>query len=343
MLDPTMMYSCGVFERRDATLEEASLAKLELRLREARPRPRRPRASRSAPAGAASRCYAARTRGCRVTTTTISREQHDVAVARVREAGARGPRRRCCSTTTATCAGSYDKLVSIEMIEAVGWQDFGTFFERCSRPAGARRRDAAAGDHDGRPRLRRSRRRRKSFIRTLRLPQRLPALAARSSPRCVATRTDMRTVAPRGPHAALRRDAAPLARELRGARRTSSTRSATTSASAGCGGMYLALLRGGLRRAPHRPRADRARQAALARRSPGRWPTARAGDYEPRLPAEHPVAERVEHERRAARGELGQRGLAAGAEDVVVGLDRRRRPSPAHSSGSTLSQPEVSM
>ena len=44
MLDPTMMYSCAIFERRDATLEEASLAKLELRLRQARPRPARPRA-----------------------------------------------------------------------------------------------------------------------------------------------------------------------------------------------------------------------------------------------------------------------------------------------------------
>jgi len=75
--------------------------------------------------------HAAREHGCRVTTTTISREQHAYATARVAAAG-------LADRVTVLCedyrdlGGSYDKLVSIEMIEAVGWQYFPMFFRRCS-------------------------------------------------------------------------------------------------------------------------------------------------------------------------------------------------------------------
>ena len=57
-----------------------------------------------------------------MTTTTISREQHALRRARVRAAGLED-RVEVLSRTTATC-GRYDRLVSIEMIEAVGWQYF---------------------------------------------------------------------------------------------------------------------------------------------------------------------------------------------------------------------------
>ena len=80
MLDPTMSYSCALFERPGMTLEEASMAKLE-RVCEKLDLGPGTRCWRSAPAGAASLVHAARTRGCHVTTTTISREQHDYAVA----------------------------------------------------------------------------------------------------------------------------------------------------------------------------------------------------------------------------------------------------------------------
>ena len=126
--------------------------------------------------------HAAATRGCRVTTTTISREQHAYALATRARGRAARTASRSCSTTTATCAGSYDKLVSIEMIEAVGWKDFGTFFERCSRPARARRRDAAAGDHRSTTAPTTSRRRRAVVHPHADLPQRLPAVARGDRP-----------------------------------------------------------------------------------------------------------------------------------------------------------------
>ena len=67
-----------------------------------------------------------------MTTTTISREQHDYARERVREAGLED-RVTVLLQDYRDLRGSYDKLVSIEMIEAVGWQQIGTFFARCSR------------------------------------------------------------------------------------------------------------------------------------------------------------------------------------------------------------------
>ena len=69
---------------------------------------------------------------CRVTTTTISREQHAYATERVREAGLEG-RVMVLLDDYRDLEGGYDKLVSIEMIEAVGWQYFETFFRTCSR------------------------------------------------------------------------------------------------------------------------------------------------------------------------------------------------------------------
>jgi cyclopropane-fatty-acyl-phospholipid synthase len=67
-----------------------------------------------------------------VTTTTISREQHAHASQLVREAGL-GDRVEVLLRDYRDLDGTYDKLASIEMIEAVGWQFFATFFERCAR------------------------------------------------------------------------------------------------------------------------------------------------------------------------------------------------------------------
>jgi cyclopropane-fatty-acyl-phospholipid synthase len=129
-LDPTMMYSCAVFDEPDATLEQASLAKLE-------------RVCAKLELGPADHVleigtgwggfavYAAERYGCRVTTTTISREQHAYACKRVRAAGLED-RVTVLLEDYRELSGCYDKLVSIEMIEAVGWQYFPTFFRRCS-------------------------------------------------------------------------------------------------------------------------------------------------------------------------------------------------------------------
>jgi cyclopropane-fatty-acyl-phospholipid synthase len=129
-LDNTMMYSCAVFERPDASLEEASLAKLERVCAKLELGPEDHLLEIGSGWGALA-IYAAQRYGCRVTTTTISREQHAYARERVREAGL-DDRVSVLLQDYRELTGRYDKLVSIEMIEAVGWQYFPTFFRRCS-------------------------------------------------------------------------------------------------------------------------------------------------------------------------------------------------------------------
>ncbi|HEX8976033.1 MAG TPA: cyclopropane-fatty-acyl-phospholipid synthase family protein [Solirubrobacteraceae bacterium] len=130
MLDPTMMYSCALFERDGMTLEDASLAKLERVCQRLELGPGDHVLEIGTGWGGFA-IYAARTRGCRVTTTTISREQRDHAIARVAEAGL-SDLVEVIMRDYRDLEGTYDKLVSIEMIEAVGWQHIGTFFQKCS-------------------------------------------------------------------------------------------------------------------------------------------------------------------------------------------------------------------
>ncbi len=134
-LDRTMMYSCAVFEQPDTSLEDASLAKLErvcakLALKES------DHLLEIGTGWGGLAVYAAQHYGCRVTTTTLSREQHAYACERVREAGLQDRvtvlLKDYRDRSEIGQPGSYDKLVSIEMIEAVGWQYFPTYFRRCS-------------------------------------------------------------------------------------------------------------------------------------------------------------------------------------------------------------------
>ncbi len=129
-LDETMMYSCGVFEHAGATLHEASVAKLDLICRRLELRPGEEVLEIGTGWGGFA-CHAAEHYGARVTTTTISREQHAYATERVRAAGLEDRVTVLCEDYR-SLRGSYDKLVSIEMIEAVGWQYFGRFFRCCS-------------------------------------------------------------------------------------------------------------------------------------------------------------------------------------------------------------------
>jgi cyclopropane-fatty-acyl-phospholipid synthase len=130
MLDPTMSYSCTLFEREDMTLEEAAVAKLDAVCDQLALTPDDHLLEIGTGWGGLA-VHAARTRGCRVTTTTISREQHDYALARVREAGLED-HVTVLQQDYRDLSGRYDKLVSIEMIEAVGWRNFGVFFRKCS-------------------------------------------------------------------------------------------------------------------------------------------------------------------------------------------------------------------
>jgi cyclopropane-fatty-acyl-phospholipid synthase len=129
-LDPTMMYSCGIFQSPRDTLEQASLAKLE-RVCDKLALTPDDHVLEIGTGWGGFAVYAARRYGCRVTTTTISAEQHAYASERVRDAGLQD-RVTVLLQDYRALAGSYDKLVSIEMIEAVGWQYFQTFFRCCS-------------------------------------------------------------------------------------------------------------------------------------------------------------------------------------------------------------------
>ena len=131
MLDPTMSYSCAVFERHGMTLEQAQVAKLE-RICEKLELGPQDRVIEIGAGWGAFALYAARTRGCHVTTTTISREQHEYAVEQVRRAGL-DDRVTVLMDDYRDLHGRYDKLVSIEMIEAVGWRQYATFFATCSQ------------------------------------------------------------------------------------------------------------------------------------------------------------------------------------------------------------------
>ena len=134
-LDATMMYSCAIFDEPGASLEQASLAKLERVCRKLRLSPADHVLEIGTGWGGFAQ-YAAERFDCRVTTATISAEQHAYATQRIRNAGLDDRVTVLLADyrdrTQLDARGPYDKLVSIEMIEAVGWPCFPTFFRRCS-------------------------------------------------------------------------------------------------------------------------------------------------------------------------------------------------------------------
>jgi len=137
-LDPTLTYSSGIFEREDATMEEASTAKYERVCRKLRLGPDDHVLEIGTGWGGFA-LHAAARHGCRVTTTTISRRQLDVAQRRVAEAGL-SDRVEVLFQDYRDLRGHYDKLVSIEMIEAVGHEHLERFFQVCGqrlRPEGS--------------------------------------------------------------------------------------------------------------------------------------------------------------------------------------------------------------
>ncbi len=129
-LDETMTYSCAAFDVPGLTLHDAQQAKLERICDQLELSPADHLLEIGTGWGGLA-IHAAQRYGCRVTTTTISREQHALAVRRVREAGV-ADRVTVLLEDYRDLRGTYSKLVSVEMIEAVGWQYFDTFFRRCA-------------------------------------------------------------------------------------------------------------------------------------------------------------------------------------------------------------------
>ena len=130
-LDERMVYSCAYFPDAAASLERAQLAKLDRICERLRLGPENHLLEIGTGWGGMA-IHAARRSGCRVTTTTISREQFELARARVRAAGLED-QVTVLLQDYRDLQGRFDRLVSVEMIEAVGWQYFDDYFRRCDQ------------------------------------------------------------------------------------------------------------------------------------------------------------------------------------------------------------------
>ncbi|MEJ0084861.1 MAG: cyclopropane-fatty-acyl-phospholipid synthase family protein [Pseudomonadota bacterium] len=131
MLDETMAYSCGIFPRPDASLVVASTAKFEAVCRKLDLQATDHVVEIGTGWGGFA-IHAVERYGCRVTTTTISRSQYDFAVQKVHSLGL-SDRITVLLQDYRDLEGQYDKLVSIEMVEAVGARFLDGYFEHCAR------------------------------------------------------------------------------------------------------------------------------------------------------------------------------------------------------------------
>ncbi|WP_211244964.1 SAM-dependent methyltransferase [Thalassotalea mangrovi] len=129
-LDPSMMYSAAIYPHENATLAEAQQHKLaricdQLELNE------NDHVLEIGTGWGGLAIFAAQHYGCRVTTTTISDEQYKYAQQRVTQLGL-DDRITLLKKDYRELDGEYDKLVSVEMIEAVGHEYFESFFKQCN-------------------------------------------------------------------------------------------------------------------------------------------------------------------------------------------------------------------
>ena len=137
-LDHTMMYSSGYFQDATQSMGEASEQKMDLICQKLKLSASDHLLEIGTGWGGFA-CFAARNYGCRVTTTTISKAQFEKAKARV-EAACLEDQVTLLQSDYRSLEGRYDKLVSIEMIEAVGLDYLPQFFEVCAsllKPGGS--------------------------------------------------------------------------------------------------------------------------------------------------------------------------------------------------------------
>ena len=130
-LDRSLAYSCAYYERADDTLDQAQIRKFDRVCRKLQLSPQDHVLEIGTGWGGFA-AYAAETYGCRVTTTTISQQQHDYA----RESFCRsraGERIQLLFDDYRNLSGEYDKIVSIEMFEAVGYEHYDDYFKACDR------------------------------------------------------------------------------------------------------------------------------------------------------------------------------------------------------------------
>jgi cyclopropane-fatty-acyl-phospholipid synthase len=131
-LDRNMVYSSAVYRHANDSLEEAQIEKLDRICRKLRLGPEDHVLEIGTGWGAFA-LHASRNYGCQITTTTISREQHDEARQLFAGAGEPGARIKLLLEDYRNLQGSFNKLVSIEMFEAVGVDYYDAFFSTCDR------------------------------------------------------------------------------------------------------------------------------------------------------------------------------------------------------------------
>ena len=126
-LDETMTYSCGVFDNKSSTLEEASVEKLDRICRKLQLTDRDSVLEIGTGWGSFA-IHAVKNYGCKITTSTISDAQYELAKERINQEGLTD-RIILLKDDYRKLTGQYDKIVSIEMIEAVGHEYVPVFFK----------------------------------------------------------------------------------------------------------------------------------------------------------------------------------------------------------------------
>jgi cyclopropane-fatty-acyl-phospholipid synthase len=128
-LDPTMTYSAAYFYKDGLSLEEAQIAKYDRLCRQLCLKPT-DHVLEIGSGWGGNAIYMAQKYGCKVTSLTISEEQHKMAVERVEAAGL-SDRVSILIKDYRQMQGSFDKIVSVEMLEAVGFNYMDVYFKKC--------------------------------------------------------------------------------------------------------------------------------------------------------------------------------------------------------------------
>jgi cyclopropane-fatty-acyl-phospholipid synthase len=129
-LDQRLVYSCGVYRSAEESLEQAQLNKLHQMIRKADIRADHHVLEIGTGWGAFA-VEAARTTGCKVTTVTLSEQQYKFATKLAEESGL-SDQITVLLQDYRDVEGKYDRIVSIEMLEAVGHEQLGLFFAACN-------------------------------------------------------------------------------------------------------------------------------------------------------------------------------------------------------------------
>ena len=131
ILDPSMMYSCALYEPSGISLEEAAKKKIQ-RICDKLELKAGDHVLEIGTGWGGFALYAAQVYGCKITTTTISDKQYAFVKEKIKNLGLEN-QIELLSLDYRKLSGQYDKLVSIEMIESVGHKYFDAFFHKCNQ------------------------------------------------------------------------------------------------------------------------------------------------------------------------------------------------------------------